>query len=81
MPCFLEHLLDFVEELLKFLIRHRERVLHRLARLLDDFAEAREVDVEQFLEDGQLAGALDHRGAQRGAERVALVQPGDFGRR
>ena len=76
---FLEHLLDFVQELLKFLIRHRERVLHRLARLLDDLAEAGEVDVEQLLEDGQFAGPLDHRGPQRGAERIALVQPGDFG--
>ena len=76
---FLEHLLDFVEELLEFLIGHRERVLHGLARLLDDLAEAGEIDVEQLFEDGQLAGPLDHRGAQRGAERVALAQAGDFG--
>ncbi len=76
---FLEHLLDFIQELLKFLIGHRERVLHGLARLLDDLAETGKIDVEQLFEDGQFAGPLDHRGTQRGAERVALGKASDFG--
>src|SRR5208283_152343 len=76
---FLKHLLDLVEEFLKFLIRHRERVLHGLAGLFDNLAEAGEVDIEQFLEHGQFAGPLDHRGPQRGAKRIALAQSGDFG--
>src|ERR1035437_2031616 len=75
----LEHLLDLIEEFLKFLIRHRKRVLHGLARLLDNLAEAGEVDIEEFLEHGQFAGSLDHRGPQCGAERIALGEAGDFG--
>ncbi len=72
----LQHFLHFVEELLKVHVRHRKRVLHALARALDDLAKTREINVEQFFENRDFGRALDHRGAQRRPEQIALGQTG-----